>query len=385
MAYLRDRESSDLRPIVWSVRYTPSEGAGETALSTNVTELWTRYGRISDVSQSKRTVKPVSHSRAWWFPTEIPLHLTDISVSWYSMTLQSPVSHYLPYGGLITPFGASPLVWPPTPTEGLKAELADEAFDAFFTQVPQEVDIANFVIDLRDLGSLVPQVQETALKTFAGGYLNGSFGWKPLIGDLKKLSSLLDTVRSRLAWLRSTYGKRTPLGFSSDFDVVTSNLPTQTTTYDLNLVESQGRFVAGCYLLHRLENLDGLMGELRGLIGALGLNSPGKILWERIPFSFVLDWVSRVGRFADKGTIQPFSGEWNVLDLSHSWKQTVTWEVRVKQSTTLSYRGSIAGRLVVQTYVRDQGLPLSSALFYGRELTPQQLALSAALVGAASR
>lgn len=380
----RYRESYDLRTVAGHAgRWTesPSSGLNKT-YSVGPYNVWRLFEKIEDVSGVRQTIKPVHHLKARYTGFPVSQVRYDPDFPWYVETTES--GHMFHEYPDISAHLRNGLVGPQFPSSGTRGELADKAFDAFFTQVPQEVDIANFLIDFREIGSLIPSIQRNIAATIGGGFLTYSFGWKPLIGDLQKLGSVLETTRKRLAWLRSTYGKPVRLGFSSDFVVSTLNpIPVGSTTLTIEKVE--GRFTAGATLRHQLQRLDGLEGELRGLSAALGLNSPGKILWERIPFSFIVDWVSRVGRLADRGTIQPFSGGWDISNVTHSYKQRVEYKWTGSTTTGLAPRGDDLGTLVIETYTRDRGLPLSSALFYGRELTPQQLALSAALVGAASK
>lgn len=378
-----DRTRDKVMSVPWRrvVKWPSSPSSGYDRTTTFTDTLYLSHVLIEDVRGVRTTIKPVLHRKAHWQPYRMPDTRTDLANPWYHETYVSGDTDWkVPDGYLNVP---NQVYGPQLPSSGLVAELADKAFDAFFTQVPQEVDIANFLIDFRDIGSLIPKVERTIHQTIAGGFLQYSFGWKPLIGDLQKLSGILESTRARLAWLRRTYGKPIRLGYSQSFDI-SSNGPAAAGHQRATLVHSEGTFRAGATLLHRLQRLDGLEGELRALIAALGLNSPGKIVWERIPFSFIVDWVSRVGRLADKGTIQPFTGTWDVYNVSHSYKMRAEYVVSYDWSGT-SWHQDECGTLVYECYARGRGLPLSSALFYGRELTTQQLALSAALVGAASK
>lgn len=378
----RVRETHDLRTVSRGGRYTESPSSGLNIPWSGTLDVWSRFEEISDVTRVRATVKPVTHRKARYTAMPMPSSAYDVENPWYVETYESGHTYWSPPD--IINHLRNGLLGPQPPSSGTVGELADKAFDAFFTQVPQEVDIANFLIDFREIGSLIPSVQRNIAATIGGGFLTYSFGWKPLIGDLQKLGSILETTRKRLAWLRSTYGKPVRLGFSSDFVVSTLDPANSgSTTWTLEKVE--GRFNCNATLRHQLQRLDGLEGELRGLVAALGLNSPGKIIWERIPFSFIVDWVSRVGRLADRGTIQPFTGSWDVSNVVHSFKQRAEYKHSISSSYALSTRGDDMGVLVIELYGRGRGIPLSSALFYGRELTPQQLALSAALIGAASK
>jgi hypothetical protein len=273
------------------------------------------------------------------------------------------------------------------PSSGVLGELADDAFIALSEQVPQEVDIANFVLDLRELGSLIPTLQENLAKTVSGGYLSYKFGWEPMLGDISKLSRISDIVADRLAWLRRTRGKRVRIGYfkkleGSEFPSA-SQYPLTNGRTQWTFNSFRGEFRASGTLYHELQGLEGMEGTLRGMVAALGLNNPSAIVWERIPFSFVVDWLARTQHITNSFTVQPFAGVWNVTHVTHSIMQ----ELSLTQWYTegVDFRHHEQGTLTVKRYQRGIGLPVSSAMFYGRELTPQQARLSAALIAGAAR
>lgn len=387
VARIRELSDQKVYPYFWSYTSSPTSGY-DSITGTLSLDAWHEYQQIVDVSRSRASVKPVEHRKVFYFPlTEIE-DVHDVDNPWYHQRLNSGDHHVYPPLGIRNQSNHD--CGPLSPTAGQVAELADSAFDAFYTQVPQEVDVTNFLLDFREVESLIPKIEKSVHETIASGFLNWSFGWSPTISDIRKLSSIVSTVQRRLAWLKSTYGKRTPLGFSAAWSPPlggpVSASPTSNGLVYTNLSVS-GSFVAGCYLVHRLQDLDGMIGEARALVAALGLNRPGGIVWERIPFSFILDWVSRVGRYVKGiGQFQPFVGDWDLFDVTHSFKARAEYDVHFAPSAGLSWRGLHVGRLTYEWYKRDRGLPLSAELFYGRELNPQQLALSAALItGAVSR
>jgi hypothetical protein len=222
------------------------------------------------------------------------------------------------------------------------------------------------------------------LKTVSGGFLNYSFGWKPLIGDLQKLGHLSTTVSNRLKWLRDTRGKKIRLGFSQSFDVeglTTRTLGALTLTQTANV----GKFTAGGTLYHELDRLEGAEGQLRAFTAALGLNSPSQVAWERIPFSFVADWFARTKHISESLTVQPYPGTWQVDNVTHSFKMRTEYNVVGTGYGLVPLKNGQLGTLTCERYIRNPGLPASSSVLYGGEASPGVLALSAALLGAASR
>jgi hypothetical protein len=267
------------------------------------------------------------------------------------------------------------------------ASLTDEAFNSFTDQVPQEVDVTNFLLDLREMGSLIPSLAENMAKTVSGGFLAYSFGWKPFMSDLKSLGGLTQSVADRLRYLRETYGKVTRLGYTGTWsigsrDFVYPNNP----YYSFKVRKSTQRFVAGCYLFHLLERLEGIEGQIRAFSSALGLLNPSAVVWERIPYSFVADWFVRTDGIVNSLKLQPFAGLWNLRDISHSFLQEIEWEMYVQNNDYVELDSpQLVAVISTRTYVRNPGLPVSASILSTPGLTTGQLALAAALIGAASK
>jgi hypothetical protein len=221
-------------------------------------------------------------------------------------------------------------------------------------------------------------------RTVSGGFLSYSFGWKPFIGDLQKLGHLSQSVSDRLNWLKDTYGRSVRLGFQKSWD---NNTPTSSTfesstgeTHTISLVKDKHVFRAGGYLFHTLERLEGIEGRVRAFSSALGLLNPSAVVWERIPYSFVADWFVRTNGVVNSLKLQPFPGQWNVRDISHSFSQEVEWAITCSGTDYTSWIGKYCGSIMAKRYNRGTGLPVSSSLLTTTELTTGQLALATALL-----
>jgi hypothetical protein len=285
-----------------------------------------------------------------------------------------------------------PLTWIPSPSDSLLSSLADDAFEALVPQVPQEVSIPNFLYELREIGDLIPALDDSLSKTVSGGYLTYSFGWKPLVGDLQKLGRLIDTVSKRIDYLKSTYGRETRISFYRKLD-----------TYDLGVspfvpdpinggagfVKLQGIYRAGGYLFHKLEGLDGLNGMLRGCSAALGLNNPLGVLWEAIPYSFVADWFGRTQSLLSQQALQPFVGTWDLRRMSHSVSIEGIREYWIPRLSSVYEPPWNAAQLAaiqrVSSYTRSPGLPAASTWLTSTQLGSQQQLLASALIRGVGR
>lgn len=266
-------------------------------------------------------------------------------------------------------------------TPSLLGDFADAAFAAFADQVPQEVDIVNFGLDFRQIGDLIPKLEESMSKTVASGYLNYSFGWKPFLSDLQKLGRLSQTVADRLAWLRDTWGKSVRLGYFQEVDYpISERFQKVSGTFYPTCLSAKATLLASGTLYHELERLNGIEGTMRGMIAALGLNSPSRVVWERIPYSFVVDWFARTKSITDSFRYQPFTGLWRVSNVCTSMKIHLNIEWRYYEA---GVREHSAGFTTGDFYNRLVGLPVSSQILSGDLSPTQQLLAAALLIGAA--
>jgi hypothetical protein len=272
---------------------------------------------------------------------------------------------------------------------GIVSALAGEAFTAFADQFPSQTSIANFVFELREIASLLPRLASSLSRTIASGYLNLEFGWKPLIKDIKTLALTCSRVEDRLAWLRKHYGEWVDLGFyRKNIQEIGSVQWAVSSAYswawDYKIVDYSSEFRARGYLLQRLRDLDSTLTLVRAFMSALGLNNPLKVVWNALPYSFVIDWFGKVSTHLDRlGKVQDVSSQWQVERTCMSYTQTCKFEVR---SVNLSWDGSVVnptqllGTVNLRRYIRVPGLPVSLDIFSLNNLNPKQLALTMALL-----
>jgi hypothetical protein len=124
-----------------------------------------------------------------------------------------------------------------------------------------------------------------ASKDVAGLWLEYSFGWTPMIGDVYDAVSVLQSSFREIrvsASARNRYVKRRP-----ECPVISEG-----TTYDRQRYEES--VWTGVAIKVTNPNL--------WLANSLGLINPAVVAWELVPFSFVVDWFSTVGTFLSHGT-----------------------------------------------------------------------------------
>jgi hypothetical protein len=267
----------------------------------------------------------------------------------------------------------------------------NSAFMQISQQIPTEVSIANFLLEARELGSLIPKITSNLVRSASGSYLTYQFGWKPLLDDLRKLANIANSVEMRLNYLRSTFGREVRASYYQDV-ALPGTVPD--TTYDTGgsyayrYVRSDHRaiFRASGYIYHELEGLDSAEGTVRAFIGALGLNNPVQVFWNNLPYSFVLDWFADFGGLLDRLALNPMAGMWRVSRASCSVSEKAV--VSVYQNFFPQYAANQAanqnllGKVFIERYNRVVGFPVDPGFWLSpSNLGPQQQLLGAALLG----
>jgi hypothetical protein len=273
------------------------------------------------------------------------------------------------------------------------SSYATEARLKFEDQIPQQLSIPNFAYEFGEVKDLAKGVLEFAQsfssKSVAGSYLAWEFGGAPLIGDLENLANLYSTVASRIQHLKDTWGKETNLVHVKRG---LNKLPVLRDWIELPIssIGPVGRFDAWPIdhvesvrffgkLTQRLEGLDTWAGWLRAFAAATGFNNPLGIVWETVPFSFVVDWVSNVSSLFDRFKAQPFQGQWDVYDVGFTQLGVSTFKIRQRdvQNPELDY-GDV-GMLTLSEQRRWIGFPEQIVNLDFTQMSPKQLMLSIAL------
>lgn len=282
------------------------------------------------------------------------------------------------------------------------AQLSDwamDAYNAFITQVPTTVSLPNFLYELREMKGMIPSIdRKSLLNTASNNFLAFEFGVNPFVKDIKAILSLSDAVQKRLKHLLFTQGKKTNLSFERDGvfndsysffrSFETPVVPTITGGpgfYLLNGLEFRRKNTSahlhiGAKLFQDLQGLSDSLSTLKALSASGGFNSPLRVVWNAIPYSFIVDWFFHVGKILDSLSVQPFGGEYRVTDVGYSVKLESSWSIyQVAYGNQTISGQSLIGACTFKSYTRRQGYPVSSLFITDGLLTPMQLALSAAM------
>lgn len=271
----------------------------------------------------------------------------------------------------------------------LPGEVAEDfTRDAFFKCIdlmPEEVSITNFVLELSDLEAMCRNIAQVL--NLPGQFLNWNFGWLPLIQDLKAFISLAKNVNDRLKhlrkinkrWVTMTHHRRYteednspfsgPLG-DPEYNVAPSFGMT-VPRYDVDV-----SIRIGCYYDLDLGGWDTL---LRAFCAALGIDNVTKIVWNAIPFSFVVDWIANISEFLDQTqSAQAFKGTLVIGGVSCSYKTRYEIQLWTKSRKPLlgPDQYARAGSALVWGYHRRLGAPTGTFEMSGLSPRQQQLALA---------
>jgi hypothetical protein len=252
----------------------------------------------------------------------------------------------------------------------------------------------------RSIGNLVKQKRED-LRVSSDVYLQWKFNISPLISDIagiflavKRLERRINDLVTRsgcvqnrhFAWVWrefvDEYDEKLNVGYFSDqyrLNPLNVQNLSRSVSYDPTAFHAQIRYnfnYSGYQIAH---------ARLLSLLDAFGVNLNPQIIWNAVPWSFVIDWVLGVGQYLDSLKLENMKPQINILEFLWSVKR----QRRIMVTKWLTPNGTIGAvesnsrtRLPVvyeSAYRRSVGYPsVSSIESSGLSLT--EFSLGAALV-----
>lgn len=317
-------------------------------------------------------------------------------------------------------------------------ELASQAYEHFVTAVKPEVKLLNLILEmvstLKGAESKIKTASKLAIQARLkfkklydlfikkgltepeASFLAWSFAIKPLIGDLQKILCSVEKARKRLKFLVDHEGVPVRIHFrrknvmelspSTALEaaagsyiyggwnptcppwVFTCAQPEREqirSVYRIRPMEFDITFCAQALVVYKLPPFRFKKGTDDGLSLVWGAmmytDRIGSVIWEAIPFSFIIDWITDLGKqLADwldnKTRIFP-DGE--IRAVGHSFKLTSKWKVTAESD--LCGTTESLGKCSLTRYQRAEGLPFNSTYTFniGGLTTPYHSALITAL------
>lgn len=287
--------------------------------------------------------------------------------------------------------------WPWLPDMLHSAWISDSsigAFNKFHDQIPTSVSLANSLYELKDIKGLIPSVTKGSLsKTAANNLLGFEFGVLPMVSDIKAIVEMSDKVEKRIKHLISVNGRTTSLSFDRELvqdepfeffrsiDSLGTSLGSDGILFKRQSVRT--KLHIGGKLSQDLRDLADANAKLKGLIASGGFNHPARVVWNAIPYSFVVDWFFHVGKLMDTLMVQPFGGDYEVSDVWYSVKSDVTYIAIAHNNSEDTYPilgNPVIGTVHVSVYDRLPGFPVSSLFLTDGILSPTQQVLALAML-----
>lgn len=167
------------------------------------------------------------------------------------------------------------------------------------------MSLPNFLVELDDVGKLFQIWKKNVgiAKNAAGAHLNYSFGWKPLMSDIRNMVATLEGLMDRI----SEFEKAANMTLKSHrkfFNEVTAK--SGTFTYSVQSPVKWSGFIersksAGLtYRPQPFQVTRGYKMMLRAYLDALGFELNPSIIWDALPFTFVLDWFFGIGSWLER-------------------------------------------------------------------------------------
>lgn len=213
-----------------------------------------------------------------------------------------------------------------------------------------------------------PTLRE-ALNVGADSYLSYSFAIAPLLSDVCGMYRALRDTQARINDLVNRQGKRRVKHFTMRLSPTSSEDHVTSAPFSFSgggqftgtLVETPHPWMTWTYasrsltcggnLVRRIKPADAVFhaqieynyyftrfqtenAQLLGLLDALGVNLDPSIIWNAIPWSFVVDWVSNIGSWLGRRKVMNMEPQINISRYQWSMKTTRRTEVFLEDYET---------------------------------------------------
>lgn len=224
------------------------------------------------------------------------------------------------------------------------------------------------------------------------------FGLKPFADDCILIHRNLRDLEAKITALLSQAGKPVTKHYSRALDII--KLPHKGLLevyhdgdYKNQLLQkyewvSRPIYHATVTYIIDVDELKGLLGDIRGFISAMGLDKILGTIWELIPFSFAVDWFVDVSGFLEALDRKLFGAlPILILEYCHSvkyeYQTTITWQSWVTQSIvgsvpTIFGQATLAQQRV-KYYERKKDTPCLLDLQSSSGLTVRRVSLAGSI------
>jgi hypothetical protein len=313
--------------------------------------------------------------------------------------------------------------------EGLTLWI-DRSLRTMIPSIKPNLSLVNSVLELKDFKTLPETVRRVAevlkttkalaskkkllraiLKGGADVYLQSQFNILPLLSDISGIQRSLRSTRDVVAKLLRQEGQPLVRHFNAQLDGVyresdettserrpgsmMTNLCGQSPFPDSKFIGDVAfrrsvrypvaKFHAQMQYSYKFSEFQRTHAELLGLLDAFGVNLNPSIIWNAIPWSFVVDWVVDVSQFLSRFGVRNL--EPTTVIHKYLWSVDVRRDTQVWLTANLNTAGRLlpsemlSASCVEKSYKRVSGIPsLITGVITTSGLSLKEMSLGTALV-----
>jgi hypothetical protein len=203
------------------------------------------------------------------------------------------------------------------------------------------VSVPNFVIEIGQIRELFQLWKKNLgiAKNLAGADLNYHFGWKPTMGDLKNVLDAIVNLSNEVTRFEKALNQLFHRSASvySDSQSASGNplLPgfsTRWLPWNASIKRSVTAHVV--WAPQPLQVIGALDKVLRSLIDSLGFELNPRIIWDALPFTFILDWFFGFGSFLERFKVDALELPIVYVDSYLQYKEELVIDSQIVQSVS---------------------------------------------------
>jgi hypothetical protein len=190
------------------------------------------------------------------------------------------------------------------------------------------------IAELRDLPRMVKLAGDSILKNSAGGYLSWTFGWAPLISDVRSLLDFNGAVDRKVNELKRLYSKgglRRKMKLQESRAASGSNISGGYPgvggdwTVNMKVQTHKRRWGTIRWKPTSLPPNNNAAMRRKAIQLAFGLDFSASTIWNLLPWTWMIDWFSNVGDYleANKNTVPVIAGSSCIMEKTETRKVSV--------------------------------------------------------------
>jgi hypothetical protein len=215
------------------------------------------------------------------------------------------------------------------------ANHAQDIMNDFFVRYQPDltkVNLPDFLLQIGKIKDLFHLWQKrlSLSKNLAGGFLNYKFGWRPTLGDIQEMVSAVSSFQNTLKEFEELCGRpiRENHIVSNNGQSASGNFSASsyygTCYWSASLKQKVSAGII--YTPQPLQAMSSTEKTLRGLLDSLGFQLNPRIIWDNLPFTFIIDWFFGVGSWLENFSIDTLHLPIRLVDGYVQYKQVLRIE-----------------------------------------------------------